>query len=348
MAKNKILFIIGSSNQTTQMHQISKFLEDDFDCYFTQLFSNQPAIKMVVKMGLLDHTIFAGEFKRRSDNYLLEHQLKNDYACQKHLNTYDLVVACTDMILPGILRDIKTIWIQEGMIDGYNLLARIVKTLKLPSYFAMSTALNGTTNKCDIYCAASEGYKNYLTEKGTDANKIVVTGIPNYDNLNSNLFNDFPHRDYVLVATSDIRETFRSDDRKKFLRRSVEIAAGRRLIFKLHPNEKKDRAIAEIKSITPPDTLIYIEGNTNHMIANCSELITQYSTVVYVGLVLGKKVHSYFDVAELNKLTPLQNNGKSAETIADICKNYISYSGTGTSFLKRYNSEPTILMEKAS
>jgi hypothetical protein len=30
-------------------------------------------------------------------------------------------------------------------------------------------------------------------------------------------------------------------------------------------------------------------GNTNEMIANCSELITQYSTVVYVGMVFGKK-----------------------------------------------------------
>jgi hypothetical protein len=184
--------------------------------------------------------------------------------------------------------------------------------------------------------------------KGTDANKIVVTGIPNYDNLNTYLYNDFPHKDYVLVATSDIRETFRKDDRKKFLKQTVEIAAGRQLIFKLHPNEEKDRAIAEIKSITPPDTLIYTDGNTNHMIANCCELITQYSTVVYVGIVLGKKVHSYFDVDELKKLTPIQNNGGSAEIIAEICRNFISYKGSGTSFLKQHSLMPSLSLDKAS
>ncbi|HKC67135.1 MAG TPA: hypothetical protein VKG26_02815, partial [Bacteroidia bacterium] len=134
----------------------------------------------------------------------------------------------------------------------------------------------------------------------------------------------------------DIRETMRSDDRVKFIKQSVEIANGRQLIFKLHPNEKKERAIAEIKRHTPANTLIFIDGNTNHMIANCDELITQYSTVVYVGIALGKKVYSYFDVEELNRLMPIQNNGESAKNIADICGNYIYYKGSGAAFLKEY------------
>jgi hypothetical protein len=56
------------------------------------------------------------------------------------------------------------------------------------------------------------------------------------------------------------------------------------------------------------------------MIANCCELITQYSTVVYVGLALGKKVHSYFDLDELKRLAPIQNGGTSAANIAKICR----------------------------
>jgi hypothetical protein len=53
------------------------------------------------------------------------------------------------------------------------------------------------------------------------------------------------------------------------------------------------------------------------MIANCDVLITKYSSVVYVGLALGKEVHSYFNLDELKKLLPIQNNGASAGKIAE-------------------------------
>jgi hypothetical protein len=332
--KKKILFIIGTPNQTTQMHQIAKFLDDSFECYFSQIFSSHTAFETVVKTGILNHTIFAGEIKQKADTYLAENNLKNDYQAKVYKNKYDLVVVCTDMILPKSLSGIKTVWVQEGMIDGYNFAAKIVKALKLPPVLAMSTALNGSSNLCDIYCVGSFGYKSYIAEKGTDIEKIAVTGIPNYDNIKQYLNNDFPYNDYVLVATSDIRETMRSDDRIKFIKQTVEIANGRPLIFKLHPNEKRERATVEIKKHTPSDTLIFTHGNTNHMVANCDELITQYSTVVYVGIALGKKVHSYFDVDELNRLMPIQNNGESAKNIADICGNFIYYNGSGTEFLK--------------
>ena len=54
------------------------------------------------------------------------------------------------------------------------------------------------------------------------------------------------------------------------------------------------------------------------MIANCDVLITRYSTVVYVGLALGKEVHSDFDVNELKRLLPIQNSGRSAFNIAHV------------------------------
>jgi hypothetical protein len=106
------------------------------------------------------------------------------------------------------------------------------------------------------------------------------------------------------------------------------------MIFKLHPNEKRERAISEIKSNTPEGTLIYTDGNINHMIANCDELITQYSTVVYIGLALGKKAHSYFDLDELKMKMPLQNGGRSASHIAEICRNYIEYKGSKENFVR--------------
>jgi hypothetical protein len=56
------------------------------------------------------------------------------------------------------------------------------------------------------------------------------------------------------------------------------------------------------------------------MIANCAVLITEYSSCVYVGIALGKEVHSFFDNAELQRLAPVQNNGTSAEKIAQEVK----------------------------
>jgi len=335
MALKKILFLTGSPNQTTQMHQVANELSD-YDCFFSQVYTDNSMIKLAIKLGWLNTTVLAGEFRKKAEAYFEKHSLKNDYAAAVYNNKYDLVIACSDMIIPKQLRKYKTAWIQEGMTDPLTTWGKIVNSLRLPAYFALNTALNGASNVCDIYCAASTGYKEQFVKRGTDAAKIFVTGIPNYDNAESFLHNDFPYSGYVLVATSDIRETFRTENRPSFISDCVKIANGRQLIFKLHPNENKERAIQEIKEFAPADTMIFTEGDTGHMIANCAELITQYSTVVYTGIALGKKVHSYFDLNELNRLAPLQNGGTSATIIAELCRSYIEFTGSHQQFLKTY------------
>lgn len=314
------------------MHQIASLLPDH-DCFFSQLYSKHPVIRAVMRTGLLDTTILAGEFRRKGDAYLEKHRLRNDYARSIYHNHYDLAVLCSDLLVTKELREMKTIWVQEGMTDPVTAWARLIWGLGLPGYFAANTAFNGCSNICDIYCAASEGYREQFSDGGTDPAKILVTGIPNYDNAASFLNNDFPHQGYVLAATSDIRETFSKDDRPAFIRECLRIAGGRQLIFKLHPNEKRERAIAEIRQWAP-SALILTEGNTEHMIANCDELITQYSTVVYIGIALGKKVHSYFDVERLKRLAPVQNGGISAGLIADVCRRYIEFRGEKEEFLR--------------
>ncbi len=109
---------------------------------------------------------------------------------------------------------------------------------------------------------------------------------------------DFPHRDYVLVCSSDARETLKRDDRKRFVDWALGIAQGRRVLFKLHPNEDAERARRELR-LWAPRVEVYSSGPTNAMIANASVLVTQYSTVAFVGLALGKEVHSYHPVEEL-------------------------------------------------
>lgn len=148
--------------------------------------------------------------------------------------------------------------------------------------------MSGLSNAYDIFCVASEGYAQHFMRKGVRPEKLAVTGIPNFDDLQSNLNNAFLQRDFLLVGTSPLRETFRSDDRVAFIRRCVEIADGRPLIFKLHPTERTDRATREIQRHAPV-AQVFTQGNVNHMIANASMVITQQSTCTFVAAALGKK-----------------------------------------------------------
>lgn len=341
--KKKILFITGSINQTTQMQQIASHLSD-FDCWFSQIFVDFPPFQWLIdNTELLSKTVVSGQFKENSEKYCREHGLQMDYKGKRH--KYDLVVYCSDMVIPDRMLQTKTVWVQEGMIDEYTTLSKLINKLRLPPYLAVGTSLNGASNICDVYCAASEGYKERFAKLGTDAHKIFATGIPNFDNAQQYLQNDFPLHNFVLVATSDARECFRKEDRPAFVKECVAIANGRPLVFKLHPNEIFERAIEEIKTYAPADSTIYTSGNINPMIANCEEFITQYSSAVYVGMALGKKIHSYFDLEELTRQMPIQNKGTSAQNIANVCRDFLHFEGRKEDFTKNYqykSSERTL------
>lgn len=338
--RKKLLFITGSMNQTTQMQEIADELLG-YDIRFSQIFTDSPIHNFVLKYTRLgDNTILGDTFRLAAENYLKAKGYAIDYKAE--LNQYDVVIYCSDMLIPPRMRHKKLVWVQEGMIDPYTRWSKVVQRLHLPPYWSGDTSLNGSTNVCDVYCTASQGYKDYITMRGTDESKIFVTGIPNYDNIHQYLNNDFKHKGYVMVATSDIRETFRKEDRIGFLKSCVDIANGRQLLFKLHPNEDIERATAEIKTYTPANTLIYWGGNTHEMIANCVELITQYSTVAYTGIALGKKVHSYFDIEELKRLCPIQNGRTSAKNIAHIIRQFAEFEGKKEDFVRSFKYEPFI------
>ena len=343
MSRKKVLFLVGSPNQTTQMHQIAQLLTDEFEPFFSQIYYDgflRPFYKFLCWSGGLNPTVVTGIIKAKADKYLAGHGLNNDFEARQFGNTYDLVVCCSDIITPWpLVRATKTVFVQEGMTDPLNWWSRLIRKLHLAPILAIGTALNGLANCCDIYCVASEGYEAHFGYVGVDRDKLIVTGIPNFDNVERARHNDLPHRGYVLVATSDLRETYTPENRPKFIRECVRIAAGRPLIFKLHPNETLPRAVDEIKQHAPTGTLVFTEGNTDHLIANCVELITQYSTVVYVGLALGKPVHSYFNVEDLKRKLPWQNGGTSARRIAAICRGFASFEGSGPAFLSQYQAE---------
>lgn len=305
-------------NQTTIMHKIALQLPE-FEHYFTPYYADG-YVGFLAKHNLLDFTILGGEFRRITLNYLINNELTIDLAGR--YGNYDLVFTCSDLIIPKNILNSKIILVQEGMTDPEDIAYHLVKKLKFPRW--LSTASTGLSDKYDLFCVASENYKDLFIAKGIIPQKLVVTGIPNFDNCIQYLNNDFPLKDYVLVATSDMRETFKYENRKKFIKKAIRIADGRQLVFKLHPNENISRAVKEIKKYAP-DALIYDNMSAEVLIANCDTLITHYSSVVYVALALGKEVYADIDRKELLKLLPIQNGSKSTHNIASAAKGLLGF-----------------------
>jgi hypothetical protein len=301
------------------MHQISEELKE-YEAFFSPYYSQGYwYIEFTRKFGLMDFSILGGQAKQNTLNYLTKNNLNVDD--EGKLHDYDLVFTCSDMLLPKNIRDKRIILVQEGMTDPENLGFHLAKKFNFPRWMG-GTSTTGISNAFDLFCVASEGYKDLFISKGVDPKKIVVTGIPNFDDCEKFLDNNFPHKAYVLVATSDMRETYKFENRKQFIERAVQIANGKQMIFKLHPNENFERAKDEIDKYAP-ESLVFYKENINPIIANCDTLVTRYSTVAYIGLALGKEVYSDFDVNELKDLIPLQNGGTSAANIAKVAQEFL-------------------------
>jgi len=312
--RKKILFICGSLNQTTQMHKIAEELPEA-EHYFTPHY-HDGIYEFYRRLGILEFSILGDKMVRRCMAYLARHNLPIDYKGMN--NTYDLVVTCADVVVPKNIRDKDVVLVQEGMTDPENFLYHLVKTFPFLPRWIASTSTFGLSNAYRKFCVASEGYRDLFIRKGVDPSKIAVTGIPNFDDCAGFQRNDFAFKHFVLVCTSDARDTFKIENRRRVIENAVKIAAGRTLIFKLHPNEDAERATKEIRRYAP-GAVIFESGNTEAMIANCDVLITQFSSTVFVGIALGKEVHSNYDVGELRRLCPIQNNS-AARNIASVCR----------------------------
>jgi hypothetical protein len=312
--KKRIMFICGSMNQTTQMHQISRQLSDyeqSFSPYYCDGID-----EMLRRLGLMEFTIIGRKLAGRCRRYLEDYGLPIDY--QARNGPYDLVVTCSDVYVQKNIRDNRIVLVQEGITDPETFAFRLVTRFRFLPLWLAGTAATGLSDAYRKFCVASEGYRDFFIRKGARAVKIVVTGIPNFDDCGRYRANNFPHHHYVLVCTSPLREVFRGEDREAFIRQAVAIAGGRQLIFKLHPNENARRATREISRYAPGAT-VFTTGSAEEMIANCDVLITRYSSTAFVGLALGKETHSDFDMDELRRLTPVQN-GSAALNIAKVCR----------------------------
>jgi hypothetical protein len=312
--KKKIFFICGSMNQTTQMHQIARHL-GEYDHAFSPFYVHG-FDEFLRKLGMIEFTIAGNKLSTRCRNYLQEQGLPVD---EKGRNRpYDLVVTCSDVYLQKNIRKDRMVLVQEGITDPESFMYRLVRRFRfLPLWFA-GNALTGLSDAYQVFCVAGQGYRDFFIKKGVRSEKIVVTGIPNFDSCRQYSSNTFPLRHYVLACTSALRETLQFENRKAFIRKAVEIAGPRQLIFKLHPSEKISRATREINRYAP-GAMVFSTGNAEEMIANCDVLITRFSSTALVGLALGKETHSDFNMEEMRRLTPVQN-GSAALNIANVCR----------------------------
>jgi hypothetical protein len=319
--EKRIFFICGSMNQTTQMHQISKHLSDyehSFSPYYCHGFD-----EILRRLGLIEFTIAGNKVVGRCRTYLQNHGLRIDYQGKKR--PYDLVVTCSDVYIQKNIRDNRIVLVQEGIIDPESIMFHFVKRLRFLPRWMADTAMTGLSDAYRAFCVASEGYRDFFIQRGARPEKIVVTGIPNFDDCRRYCTNDFPYRHYVLACTSNLRELFRREDRAAFIRRAVEIAGGRQLIFKLHPNENVERATREIRAHAP-GAMVFATGSAEEMIANCDALITRFSSTTFVGVALGKDTYSDFDMDTLRRLMPLQNDS-AALNIANVCRRVLEERG---------------------
>ena len=311
----RVLFIGGSPNQTTQMHQIADQLPE-VDAWFTPYYTDNLWFRMALRWGFLEVAIIG--YRRRGIclDYLNTHGLQVDLQGERH--RYDLVVTCNDQVMPLNLRHAKQVLVQEGIQDPPNWKYHVWKWTRLLPRPVIGTSNFGLSDLFDKFCVASDGYRRHFERLGVKPEKIEVTGIPNFDNFAKFRQNDFPHRDYVLVCTTDARERGADSQRNAVLKEVVAFARDRQLIFKLHPNENFERATQEIHAVAPK-ALVYTSGSAEEMVANCAVLFTEWSSLTLCGLALDKEVHSHHPIEKVKDLLPLQHN-RGAANIADVCR----------------------------
>jgi hypothetical protein len=318
----RILFICGNRNHTTTMHAIARELPD-CDVSFTPYYCDPGTVLDTMRRAyLLEFVALGHDFRRRCLDYLHQHDLTIDLGGAR--GGYDLVVTCSDLIVPSNIASVPLVAVQEGMIDPKMFWWRVMEHLPwlpLPRW-ACGTAGTGLSHAYEAYCVASEGYRRDFIERGARPERLVVTGLPNFDNFAGYTRPGHWIEGCVLACTSDGRETFRRDDRKKFIHWALEIAGDRPLVFKFHPNERMTRAVDEVRRWAPRARAL-TSGSGEVLAANCHTLITEWSTLAYVGLALGKPTYSYRDLEAHRAMLPVQN-GRGAANIAGVCREVLT------------------------
>ena len=303
------------------LHKVADELPE-CDRWFTPYYCDDwCALDVLRRLGLTEYFIFGKRWQRACLDFCAEHGLQVDLGGRR--GGYDLVVTCTDLLIQRNIRHTRIVAVQEGVIDPPAFWFQVRKRLPwlpLPRWVISTTAL-GLSGLYDRYCVASDGYLEEFASRGAPAHRLAATGLPNFDDLAQLRKPGHWIEGHVLACTTDGREIFRPDHRPRFIQWALEIAKGRPLVFKFHPNEKMSRSIAEVSRLAPGARYLVDRsmGSGEELAANCEALITEWSTLTLVGLVLGKETYSYRDLDAMRPLLPPQH-GRAAINIANVCR----------------------------
>lgn len=316
MSRPKVLFILGNHNHNTMLHQVARALPD-VDARFTPFYVDRGSFLDVVRRArLLEWVPFGYKFREQCIAYCEANGLPLDVEGAR--GDYDLVVSCSDLVVQQNILGKRLVCVQEGMVDPKLFWYRMRERFPTLPRWAAGTACTGQSGLYDKYCVASAGYVDEFASRGAPRHRLVVTGLPRFDSFAAYVQKGHALEGHVLACTSDGRECLRPDDRQAFIKNVKSLAKGRPIAFKFHPNEKLDRATSEVRALIPEATFI-TEGHGEALAANCEVLVTEWSTLAFVGLALGKETHSYRSLDELRALLPEQN-GRAAENIANVCR----------------------------
>lgn len=315
--QRKVLFLVGTMNQLTMQHQVAKELPRDIESWFSPYyFVRSPFFWLAYRAGLLEHT-FGQSIQQKLFSYLRQNQLMIDYRGKR--GPYDLVVMGVDQFIPANIAGShqKKLLIQEGLIWPQGWRHRLAGLPFVPRFVANSNAM-GLSLDYEVFCVASEGYFEWFAETGIPRERMVVTGIPNFDRIAEDAAGrHFEHSNHLLFATHCLREDLEREARRALLLKAQALADGRKVIVKLHPREDHKRRRREVEKWLP-EALVYEDGDTRAMIAQCDVFMTTFSSTVFDAMVLGKRIgHCDLDMERLWSVLPLQH-GRAAKNIADI------------------------------
>src|ERR1041384_4909819 len=111
----RVLFICGNRNHTTTMHAIAREMAD-CERWFTPYYCDDNTLLDYLRRAhLLEFVALGHDFRRRCLAYLQQHDLAIDLGAVR--GGYDLVVTCSDLIVPSNIAGLPMVGVQEGMID---------------------------------------------------------------------------------------------------------------------------------------------------------------------------------------------------------------------------------------
>src|SRR5262249_45074872 len=138
----RALFICGSINQTTQMHKIAQQLVE-YENFFTTYYDDgyPDALR---RLRLTESKPPGSNLSARSLAYLQRHHLAIDQAGRN--GPYDVVVTCSDLLVPGNIRRYPIVLVQEGMTDPEGFFYRIWRRYRWFPRWLAGTAVTGLSN----------------------------------------------------------------------------------------------------------------------------------------------------------------------------------------------------------